>query len=159
MNTFIDNFAERMEKLSYVSDKKRSALAEAGMRHAKAKRWLQLLAGTLALLSGTTTSAVITKFVSPTHFSAIGAALAFGSGLISIITSNFFGEKDTARISEATAKYGELRELASLESIRPNVTDKQKYETLTKLYRTYSELDARFDHLIMSTLKSGLHQN
>jgi hypothetical protein len=150
----MDEIIGRMEKLSYICNKKRSALADVGIKHSRTGKILHVVAGVLALLSGTSVSAAITKFVQPTSFSVIGAALAFGAGLISLITSSFFDEKEMQRIAEGLAGFATLRESADLESIRPNLNEKQAYEALKSLFARYNELCARYDRLILSAVKT-----
>ena len=147
----LESLVGRIKKVEYVCNKKRAVLLEVGIKRARAANYYHVAAGVLAIVSGGVVSAAIAKYVSPTLFSIIGAVLAFGSGLVSIITSHFFDEKVTQRIFEGAASYAGLRANAELEALRPNLTEKQAYESVKGLLSKYNDV-VRYDHYIPLSL-------
>jgi hypothetical protein len=142
--TKLEGLIGRMNKIEYVCNKKREVLLEVGLRRAKREKLYHTAAGALAIFSGGSVSAALSNHVSSTFFSIIGAALAFLSGLVSLITTHFFDEKVTQRIFEGAASYAGLRANAQLESVRPNLTEKQAFESLKDLLIKYNDI-IRYD--------------
>jgi hypothetical protein len=65
-------------------------------------------------IAGGAASALVAPAADIIGVKVFAAALAFVSGIISLVTSAFLDEKETAKINEGAARYGELRDRADI---------------------------------------------
>ena len=146
----LEGVVQRMKKIEYVCDRKRQVLVRLTPKRLDRRKYLNLLAGCLALLAWLTISAAIVDLLNPKILSLFGAVLAFLSGIISLIPASLFDDQETQQISEAAAAFAGLRNEAGLEALRPNLTAESGYESMKDLYRKYDDLCRRYDRYLPS---------
>src|ERR1700730_14411004 len=98
-------------------------LARFAHRHLFMRRTLHVASGVLALLSGSTITAVATKALSPDVWQIVSAATAFLSGVSTLLVSGFFTDKDSQAMLELAGKFLSLREDGSIIIQRPGRTE------------------------------------
>jgi hypothetical protein len=116
-----------------VSHEKRVLLMSRAQKRTGRKKVIYVVSGSLALLSGGTASALVAPAADVIGVKIMAAALAFVSGVISLVTTAFFDEKETAKMNEGAGRYGELRDRADV--------------ILGSRVRQVKELDAIFNRL------------
>jgi hypothetical protein len=144
----------RLKKLAYVCNKKRLVLIEQANKRNRRRKLVNIAAGVLALLSGSSVSVALANVLNQTSFSILGAVLAFVSGVLSLITSTYYDDKETRQNSEGAAAYGALRDRAEIEVLHPSPSNKQSYEALKRLWTAYGDISSRYDHLIVASLNT-----
>lgn len=125
-----------------VSHEKRVLLMTKAQKRVGRKKAIYVISGSLALLSGGTASALVAPAADFIGVKIMAAALAFVSGVISLVTTAFFDEKETAKMNEGGGRYGELRDRADV--------------ILNSRVRKVTELDASYGRL--SEQQSKLQQ-
>lgn len=116
-----------------VSHEKRVLLLSRAQKRVGRKKIIYVVSGSLALLSGGTASALVAPAADVIGVKIMAAGLAFVSGVISLVTTAFFDEKETAKMNEGAGRYGELRDRADV--------------VLNSRTRQVKELDAIFSRL------------
>jgi hypothetical protein len=121
------------------------------------RKILRFVAGTLALLSGASITAVIVAFVNDSRaLKILSAALAFTSGLISLLLDGFYDPQETQHMFAGANEFMILRNKLDIERTRPNLTDVRAHETLKKLTDEYGAACKKYDPLISQRL-IGFH--
>ena len=105
---------------------------------------LHVLAGVLALISGASVISLIAAVSDELGVKIFAAAIAFASGLTTLVISSYFDQKETVNILEGASHFLALRDEANVTITRPNLTPAQEYETLDKLRREYDDYTAQY---------------
>jgi len=79
----------------------------------------------------------------------LSACLGFLSGMISLVMTSFFDEKETNRLFEGATRFLSLRDQVELVRLQPNLTEKQAFEALKKLRTDYEKYSAEYDRFIL----------
>ncbi len=103
-----------MEYIRAIAQEKREMLLQSGQRRVNIKKYIYVISGSLALISGGAASSLVAPAADFLGVKIVAAALAFVSGAISLVTTAFFDEKETAKINEGAGRYGELRDRADI---------------------------------------------
>jgi hypothetical protein len=122
-----------IEYIRSVAHEKRLLLLKQAQSRVNTKKYIYVLSGSLALISGGAASALVAPAADVIGVKLVAAGLAFISGVIALVTSAFFDEKETAKINEGAGRYGELRDRSDV--------------VLNSRVRKVAELDAIFDRL------------
>ena len=142
-------FSAELEALAKRAQSKRARLARAAKRKSILGRSLTLSAGVLALLSAGSITAIITEITSSMTVKVLSACLGFLSGMISLVMTSFFDEKETNRLFEGATRFLSLRDQVELVRLQPNLTEKQAFEALKKLRTDYEKYSAEYDRFIL----------
>ena len=118
------------------SKRKRRLLLAQASRRSRLRRLLHVTAGILALLSATSITAIITELTNSMAVKVFSAVVAFISGVISLVITNYVDEKDTWKMFESAAGFISVRSKAELLLTKPNVTGTE----LRKLQEEYAEM-------------------
>jgi len=133
--------------LAAAAHNKRERLLQVGTARRHRRQHLHVLAGLMALLSASIT-AVLTKISpSPAVVQIIPAVIALLSGTLTLITSTYFDEKETADVFEGCGRFLSLRSEADLIRHKRGVTEAQAFRALETLGREYVVLSSKYDHL------------
>ena len=142
------SLTEALNGLAQICAVKRAALAEAAGRRSAWRRGLHLTSGVLALLSGAGITSVIADLTSSMTVKVLSAVVAFVSGIITLLITAYFDEKETAKIYDGSAKFLALRDQAMLAPNRPDITEKQAFAALEKLRAEHARHSLEFDRFI-----------
>ena len=98
----------------------------------------------LALISGASVTSLIAAVSEEIGVKIFAAAIAFASGLTTLVISSYFDQKETLNILEGASHFLALRDEANVTITRPNLTPAQAYESLDKLRRAYDDYTTRY---------------
>lgn len=115
------------------------ALVDRARRAAALSRTLHIVSGILALISGSTITAIATKVLSADSWQAVSAGIAFLSGISTLLTTTFFQDREIRQIYELAGKFLAIREEGSAALQRPRSTDDDIYQAFLSLSERYSE--------------------
>jgi hypothetical protein len=82
------------------------------------------------------------------------ALVAFLSGIITLVLSTYFDEKETIHIFEGASAFLRLRDQADLVLSRPDTSDEEAYTSLERLTEAYARHSAEYDHFILGGFDS-----
>ncbi len=136
------------------SKRKRRLLLAQASRRSRLRRLLHVTAGILALLSATSITAIITELTNSMAVKVFSAVVAFISGVISLVITNYVDEKDTWKMFESAAGFISVRSKAELLLTKPNVTGTE----LRKLQEEYEKCSTAVDSLIKFDESDHSHQ-
>jgi hypothetical protein len=139
-----DTSFERLRKLANACDAKWELLGRSAYRRIFWAKVLHVLAGVLALISGASVISLIAAVSDELGVKIFAAAIAFASGLTTLVISSYFDQKETVNILEGASHFLALRDEANVTITRPNLTPAQAYETLDKLRREYDDYTAQY---------------
>jgi hypothetical protein len=154
--------AERLEELAQSIQNEsrlyqstyRSLLARAARRTIW-RKCLHLSSGTIALISGGTFVSSILGEVAAT----VGSLLAFLSGIITLITTTFFDEKETEDIIKCATRYDALADsMDSLHERRYEIGVERLAQALDRLRSEENKLSTNYAHLLAHQSSDGPHQ-
>jgi hypothetical protein len=137
-----------LARLAEVCQEKRARLGRVASRRSDWRRALHVTSGVLALISAASITAVIAQLTNSLVVKVFSAVVAFLSGLITLVISAYFDEKETMKIFEGSNKFLSLRDQADLVRDRDDVTEKQAFAALEKLRVSYASYCAEYDHYL-----------
>lgn len=140
----LEHLRKQLQTVATDSQTKRRLLLIKASHRSRLRRVLHVTAGILALLSATSITAIITELTNSMAVKVFSAAVAFISGVISLVISNYVDERDTWKMFEGAARFMSVRSNAELILSKPNVTDAE----LRKLHEEYGKCSTAFDPLI-----------
>ena len=105
---------------------------------------LHVIAGVLALISGASITSLIAAVSDELAIKIFAAAIAFASGLTTLIISSYFDQKETLNLLEGASHFLTIRDEANVTITRPNLTPLEAYELLDKLRREYDDYTMRY---------------
>lgn len=140
--------AFEFERLFEAAQMKRAMLGKLAYLRSKRGRRLQFIAGSLALLSAASMTAIIADVANSLTVKIVTALLSLASGLITLSISTFYDDRETRRISDGAAKFLALRDETDLLRKRTDMTDKQQLTAIESLHTRYAAHSGDFDHYI-----------
>jgi len=111
-------------------------------------RILHVTAGIFALLSAASITTVLTELTNSLTVKITSVGLSFVSGIITLLMSSLFNDKETRHLFEGAAKFMILRNQARLIIQRPDLTEAKAYAELMKLDYEYQRESTEFDRFI-----------
>jgi hypothetical protein len=135
---------DRLRKLANACDAKWELLGRSAYRRILWAKALHVIAGVLALISGVSVTSLIAAVSDELGVKIFAAAIAFVSGLTTLVISSYFDQKETLNILEGASHFLALRDEANVTRTRPNLTPAQAYESLDKLSRAYDDYTAGY---------------
>src|SRR3974377_1300867 len=109
------------------------------------RKFLNIAAGVLALFSAASITAVIAELTSSFGVKVVAASVAFLSGIITLVVSSFFDEREIQKAHEGAAKFMSLRDQAHLATRRPDISEKQAFAELSNLVKLYNSISGEYD--------------
>jgi hypothetical protein len=133
---------ELLVELNKDAHKNSVALVSRARRIVTTRRSLHVISGILALLSGSAITAIATKALSATTWQAVSAAVAFLSGIITLVASTFLADREVQQMFELAGRFLGIREDGSSALQQPNATDTAMYEAYLSLNERYKKAAA-----------------
>ena len=112
---------------------------------------LNILSGILALVSGGSIVAALSKLVhDQTALQVISIVLSIASGVMSLFLTKLFDQKAISEMYDLAGTFADIRERATIEKIRPANTEEKKFDKLVKLKADYVKATAKSDKYLGS---------
>jgi hypothetical protein len=143
-----------LKRVAQVANIKRQALAEVAQHRTRMAKALHLGAGICALVSAGSITAIIADVTSSLGVKVVSACLSFASGVITLVFTNYYDEKETRQIYDGAAKFHHIRERADLARGRPETTEKQAFADLIKIRAEYREYSSELDRFLSRRIKN-----
>ena len=115
------------------------ALVDRARRTVTLSRTLHIVSGILALVSGSAITAIATKVLSADSWQAVSAGVAFLSGIVTLLTTTFFQDREIRQMYELAGKFLAIREEGSAALQRPGSTNDDIYKAFVSLSERYSK--------------------
>jgi hypothetical protein len=142
------NIHYELVRLTINATRKRENLLLTGLKKARRRKALTIVAGILALTSAGTIAAVITKAFGDTGTQLVAALVAAVSGTISLFITSYYSDDEVLAMLVGSAKYLALRENVYRLVIQPNISDEDRFERLTGLQDEYAKLDEAYSRYL-----------
>jgi hypothetical protein len=139
---------EQLRELAEDSQRKRKRLLSKATDRTRLRRILHVTAGVLALLSAASITSIIAELTNSMAVKIFSAALAFISGVITLLISTYMEERETLRMFEGAAGFMSIRDKATISADEAGVTESKAYTELRKLREEYGKCSKEFDPLI-----------
>jgi hypothetical protein len=146
---------QELERLTVNAGMRREDLLQSGLDRSRRRKQLTILAGVMALTSGATIAALLTRLFGSDGMQAIAAVVALASGTISLVVTAYYADDEIVGRLAGASKYLALRDAVFRLAIDPDGTDKQKRKGLEVLQAEYTNLDATYSKYF----SRGAHQN
>jgi hypothetical protein len=98
------NPTRALETLKDAIDIRRASLLKNAEARRRGKRNVAIACGVIALLSGTGMTAVLSPALDSASLKIVSAILAFLSGLLNIVLTNLFDDKETRRMDDGAGQ-------------------------------------------------------
>ncbi|MCP5063477.1 MAG: hypothetical protein GY936_13575 [Ignavibacteriae bacterium] len=130
-----------LERLTANAAIRREELLLTGLKKSRSRKYYNIIAGILALISASAITTVIADIYGSKVVEIIAALFATISGSISLIITAYFSDDEILNMLNGSAKYLALRESVYRLVIQPNVNEDEVFNSLTKLQDEYAKLD------------------
>jgi hypothetical protein len=110
------------------------------------RQLLHVSAGIMALFAGTISVAISSGSPSTNTAQLISAVIAFLSGIITLLASTYFDEKETATIFDGAPKFLSLGNKCDSARENYNMTESELFATLETLQALHVELSNTYNH-------------
>lgn len=151
MNQYIEH---ELERLTVNCATRREMLLASGITKSRVRKQLNILGGVLALFSAATIASAVARLFGADGKEFIGAAVAFLSGVITLVANALYGDDEIVGAFGGSAKYLALRDAVFRLAISQDMAEKQKLRALTELQQKYHELDVMYSKFFVLKLVS-----
>jgi hypothetical protein len=146
----IEEWAISAKNLSDICDTKRQVLLHQAISRTKWQKGLQIAAGTVALLSamvGAARPSGMIALLGGTEF--VAAALAFLSGIVSLVTTTLFEVRETHRMFEGAYQFLVVRDQLRTLYHRRGMLDVERFmKALEPLRAQYDQTTKEYEPMI-----------
>src|SRR3954453_12561978 len=101
---------QELERLTINAGMRREDLLESGLDRSRRRKQLTILAGVMALTSGATIAALLTKLFGSDGMQALAAVIALASGTISLVVTAYYADDEIVGRLAGASKYLALRD-------------------------------------------------
>lgn len=143
----------QVKRLVINCTRKREILLIIAHRKSKLKKNLTVLSGILSLLSATTITAVLVKYVGEQSLQIFAALTAAVAGITSLLITTYFIDDEISQHFDGSSKYLSLRERTYRLVYTPNITDSELFDNLVVMQDEYASLDETYSKWTKITLK------
>jgi hypothetical protein len=130
-----------IQRLTVNAARRREDLQVTGLRKAKRKKALTILAGILALTSAGTITTVISNVWGNIGIQLAAALTAAVSGTVSLFITAYYSDDAVFSMLLGSTKYLTLRENVYRLVIHPNMSDADRFTRLEEFQAEYGRLD------------------
>jgi hypothetical protein len=141
------NFKTAVKSVAERSNQKRIGLWHVVDRRIKWEKFLRVLSGVMALVSGASVTALIGATFDTTIVKIFAAAVAFASGVLGLVSSIYYDSKETAQILDIGGQFLRLRERCRVLVVNGTVTEDRgadEHNVANKEYEDYTAASDRF---------------
>lgn len=137
-----------IENLREVANEKREMLLATSQGRSRKRRGIYVASGVLALLSGGSCAALIAPVTDLIGVKILSALFALTSGVISLVTTAYYDDKETGQINEGAGRYGDLRDQADVARSNPSLRLAEAHAAFAELTKQQSKLNSTYDQWI-----------
>jgi hypothetical protein len=149
--TTIDTLVQiRIGAFTSVANDKRQSLKLLASKWTQRRRYLNLTASVLALISGSAFLGLFGDLAPPLWIKLTGAILALLSGFVGLLVDQIYSELELSRIWEGATGFLQFRERCAqfeLESV--SLSAQEKYDRFRLIEEQYSALDEEFGRCLI----------
>ena len=125
------------------------ALRKKSHKIEKQRKYLTIIAGSLAIISGGFQTAVMTNIISAIYIQIISVVLSIISGIIAIVIgATAYNERDITNLFTGSSKYLELRDQVNEILVYEDICSSTFPKKHRELNRVYFELDYMYSKYI-----------
>jgi hypothetical protein len=139
----------QIEALRERIEAKRSFALQEAIRKRLTRRKLEVAAGILSFLSGTSVILLLVTVLPNVEVGIIAIVLSFGSSLLSLLVSNYFNERDLSALDDAAAEYRELLTEIDLMKLTPKKTEAESLSAFRRTIEKYNEACRKYDPMML----------
>jgi len=138
------DLVRELERLTVNAARRREDLQVTGLRKAKQRKLLTIVAGILALTSAGTITTVIANVFGSTGVQLAAALTAAVSGTVSLLITAYYSDDTAFNMLLGSTKYLVLRENVYRLVIHPEMTDADRFKWLGEFQAEYARLDESY---------------